>query len=87
MGVGGNVPGNGVMICESRGWILFLQDGDHDRWLSLKLVSKVPRKKANYWLGWSLDERRLAGGKDAVILDKHAPEVFDWVVEVMSERA
>jgi len=76
----GNLPEVGEMVAESRGYRLFVTSNSGD-WQILKLVSKMPAAKANFWLAWN--GQRMAMGKDAVILNAHYPDVFDWVVAQM----
>lgn len=79
----GNEPERGTVIAETRSWWLFKIPGKAGKWQRLKLVSKVPRKRANYALAWSDGEVRLAAGKDAAALNDALPEMYDWVVEQM----
>lgn len=81
----GNEPERGTVIAETRSWWLFRLPGNGGKWLRLKLVSKVLRKRANYALAWSESEARLAAGKDAAALNDALPEMFDWVVEQMMD--
>ena len=76
----GNPPEVGELVAESRGYRLFVISASGD-WQQLKLVSKLPAAKANFWLAWN--GQRQAMGKDAVILNAHYPDVFDWVNQEM----
>jgi len=75
----GNFVEHGLVVAESRGWVLFdLGDPPDDLWRKFKLVAKVKQRKANFWL--ASNGERLALSSDAVKLNTHHPEVFDWVV-------
>ena len=80
----GNHPTAAKLLCESRGWELFdLGDEYAIPWRRFKLVVKTKQRKANYW--FSFNGQRLAMGKDAVLLNTHFPDVFDWVVESLKQ--
>lgn len=77
---GGNKPAAGELVCENRGWELFdLGDSDEMPWRRFKLLAKVKQRKANYW--FAFNGERMAMGKDAVLLNTHFPDVFDWVLD------
>lgn len=54
-----------------------------NEWRNLKLVrvgeGKFPKR--NWWLAWNGD--RLAGGRDAKLLEKHYPEIHAAVIEAI----
>jgi len=77
----GKAPETGEVIAESRGFRLY-RVRESGEWQNLKLIAKTMQAKANYELAWNGD--RLAMGKDAVLLNTHHPDVFDWVVDQMA---
>jgi hypothetical protein len=79
----GTRPISGELIAENRGWLLYRVSGVGSEWVKVKLVSKVPRQRANFTLAWSVGESALARCKEAAVLDGFMPEVFDWVIEVL----
>lgn len=51
-------------------------------WLSLKLVSVTPRRKRNWWFGWNGE--RLSRSRDTGLLAEHHPQIYEWVVGVLT---
>jgi hypothetical protein len=59
----------------------------NEEWLNLKLELRKPgrkgrREKRNWWLGWN--GKRLARSSDAALLEKHEPEIYQWVIETLT---
>jgi hypothetical protein len=46
----------------------------------LKLIRPLGKKR-NWWLGWNGE--RLAKNRDAVLLFKHEPEIYQWVINIL----
>lgn len=79
----GTAPQDGVPIasCEYQGarWTLYLRvDKGSGSWLSLKLTASHHARKANFWLGWSMAERRYARTRDAGTLERYEPMMLRW---------
>jgi hypothetical protein len=55
---------------------------ENAEWVSLKLIAGCDRPKQNWYLGWN--GVRLA--RDALLLQEHLPEIFEWVVSVLAGR-
>jgi hypothetical protein len=53
----------------------------NDSWISLKLIRPLGKKR-NWWLGWNGE--RLAKNHDAMLLFKHEPEIYQWVINTLS---
>lgn len=73
-------------ICDDNGktWLLYRltgRDSPDGRWHNYKLcvVDRAPRK-ANYRLGWSPSQKRIADSKQSYALDEHRPELYDGVL-------
>ena len=85
----GNIPKSAnaeILDDPESGWVLYRLAGSNADWLSLKLVHIGPiAGAANYWLGWSVKDKRLSRVKDTERLALHQPELHRWVVRIMSE--
>jgi len=84
--VKGNPPNVGYVLAENSEWVLYEVVSKGDDWLNLKLVSKQPRQKANFWLAWSSKEKRFARTATARLLVEHYPEVEKWVQDALPAR-
>lgn len=79
----GNIPKNGKVVAENGGWMLYLLDRTTPEFINLKLVSRIRRTKANYWLGFNRNSLKMSNGwSEKSLLDKH-PEIYDWVLVVL----
>jgi hypothetical protein len=46
----------------------------------LELHSDKNWPKKNWWLAWN--GQRLSRTKDAYLLERHQPEIYEWVIDV-----
>ena len=79
----GNQPvGEGwKLLTENAGWQVWQREPGENGWRMLKLVSKVRRSKANFWLG--SNGERFANGSDFLLLTEHYPETAEWLADVL----
>ena len=65
-------------------WSVFARDADPDgRYLGVKLLADdYVENKANYWLSWDKQRRRLTSrGLDAKLLKDNRPELYKFVIK------
>lgn len=83
----GNVP-HGAFLMEVSGdaaWALYRREVK-GTFANVKLISMGPRAhKANFHLGFSIEHGKLTRARDARVLKKQCPEVFEWVVSILEE--
>ena len=77
----GHAPKRGQNICRINGFNLWVVGKGSFPWARLKLVAMPGTRlpKANFWLGWSVTDERLADGKDAKRLQADYPAVYEQV--------
>lgn len=82
-----NKPGSDfTLVGETSCFQVYAKPVSETGWANLKVIAKLKKaKKANYWLGWSVDDARLANNKDAGILQEHhedeLAELLEWLRE------
>jgi hypothetical protein len=71
-------------IARTAGFVLF-EYSSADGWRNLKLARspQVRGIKSNWWLGWNGE--RLSRKRDARVLEEDEPEVFSWLVTVLTQ--
>lgn len=80
----GHPPRGGVKAASWEGWAIYLDPRDpkwlKGGWVKVKLVAEGSRfdGQANYFLTFSLEDRRLAQGTDYWALKENRPGVFAW---------
>jgi hypothetical protein len=64
---------------------LYERPGGSNGWINLKLIAECDLPKHNWWLAWN--GSRLAQNRDAKLLRNHQPEIFDWLIGILSSGA
>lgn len=90
----GNQPGDGELIeriemPDGSQFDLFWRPAVSTKtWANCKLAAVGGRRgKANWWFGWDMEGNRMARQRDAALLRKALPEVYDQVVVCMEDWA
>ena len=89
----GHVPANGVLLAAARidgaRWELyevFYKNREPDEcWQSLKLIVRARRPKANYWIGWNIEEERFSNARDWRTLKEREPAAAAWCEAVLRD--
>lgn len=70
-----------VLISSVEGWKLVeVQEWRREGWINLKLYKLGKARKRVYYIGVSINEKRLARNKDKVLLLERFPEMENWVI-------
>jgi len=71
-----------VDVFEDRQWIISVVDAwKRDGWFNFCLMRKGFAKKNKFYLGYSIDSKRLTKNKDAKVLDEYHPEMRSWLID------
>lgn len=84
----GNIPANatGLILDGENGWNIYRLPARDPRWINVKVMCRESIKGgANYWLGWSLDKKRLAFTADRRRLRDDHLDVYEWLVDCMTQ--
>jgi len=67
-------------------WLLFSKPPSPSGWVPLRLCHRgASDMKSNYWLSWSLTERRFAAGQELYDLAQRHPKLLDAVHEFLTD--
>jgi hypothetical protein len=62
--------------------------GDHDGWKNFKLIlTKRSVLKCVFFLGWNLEQKRLAKNRDNAILREQHPSIHRWVCDELRQHS
>lgn len=64
------------------GWALWAKESIKG-WISLKLISRIERRRMVYWLGWSMTEKRFSNNQQTYSLSR--TEIFDKLTKFLME--
>jgi hypothetical protein len=70
-------------------WLVFRkQASDHGAWRNFVVARRQlspKNRKGMFYLGWNLDENRMARNHDAEVLVSHYPELYDAIRSSLQE--
>jgi hypothetical protein len=70
-------------------WHVFINNNSkHPRYASIKIAANGRvDNKANYWVSWDKEKQKmLSRGKDAELLKKNRPELYDFAVKNLTDE-
>jgi hypothetical protein len=70
-------------IAQVDGWRVYAQSSGGG-WFNVKVVASRPRaRKANFWLGWNLSERRMADNHGHRVMAEHYPDLMRSILGLL----
>lgn len=76
----GNVPEASDVALDLTGWKLYRLRKKTEQFENYKLVSTIPRDKANYYLSMNLSTGRMVNHRDVRSLRKNQPRLYRKVM-------